>query len=86
MRVLFTCRPLAGHYQPLLGLATAAVKAGHDVAFASGPSVAGQARAAGFAAFDAGEERLTALVADRCRTQLLLRGDLRRAGACAARP
>jgi hypothetical protein len=34
-RILFTCRPLTGHYSPLVPLATAAQNAGHAVAFAT---------------------------------------------------
>ena len=30
LRMLFTCRPLAGHYEPLVPLAAAAKAAGHD--------------------------------------------------------
>ena len=52
--MLFTCRPLTGHFAPLLPLAHAARAAGHSVAFASGAPVVEQAKAAGFAAFEAG--------------------------------
>ena len=52
--MLFTCRPLTGHFAPLLPLAHTARAAGHSVAFASGPPVVEQAKAAGFAAFEAG--------------------------------
>ena len=53
-RILFTCRPLSGHFDPLLPLAAAARASGHSVAFASGDPVVGQARDAGFTAFEAG--------------------------------
>jgi UDP:flavonoid glycosyltransferase YjiC (YdhE family) len=53
-RILFTCRPLSGHFDPLLPLAAAARAAGHVVAFASGDPVVGRARDAGFGAFLAG--------------------------------
>ena len=53
-RILFTCRPLTGHFDPLLPLAAAARTSGHTVAFASGDPVVGQARDAGFMAFKAG--------------------------------
>ncbi len=53
-RILFTCRPLSGHFDPLLPLAVAARTAGHTVAFASGDPVVGRAGAAGFTAFQAG--------------------------------
>jgi UDP:flavonoid glycosyltransferase YjiC (YdhE family) len=53
-RILFACRPLSGHYDPLLPLAEAARSTGHTVGFASGDPVAGRAREAGFLAFEAG--------------------------------
>jgi len=53
-RILFTCRPLSGHFEPLLPLAVAARAAGHSVAFASGDPVVARAVEAGFAAFEAG--------------------------------
>jgi UDP:flavonoid glycosyltransferase YjiC (YdhE family) len=53
-RILFCCRPLSGHFDPLLPLAEAARAAGHSVAVASGEPVAGRASAAGFAAFTVG--------------------------------
>jgi UDP:flavonoid glycosyltransferase YjiC (YdhE family) len=54
MRALLTCRPLAGHYRPMLPLARALAEAGHDVAFASGEPVAGEAETEGFTAFRVG--------------------------------
>src|SRR4249920_31010 len=54
MRALLTCRPLAGHYRPMLPLARALADAGHDVAFASGEPVVGEAEAEGFTAFCVG--------------------------------
>ena len=54
MRVLLTCRPLAGHYRPMLPLARALSEAGHEVAFASGDPVAGEAEGEGFTAFRVG--------------------------------
>ena len=54
MRALLTCRPLAGHYRPMLPLARALAEAGHDVAFASGEPVTGDAEAEGFPAFRVG--------------------------------
>jgi UDP:flavonoid glycosyltransferase YjiC (YdhE family) len=53
-RILFTCRPLSGHFDPLIPLAEAARAAGHEIGFASGEPVAGRARDAGFLAFEAG--------------------------------
>ena len=54
LRVLFACRPLAGHFEPLLPLARAARSAGHAVAFATGDPAVGRAEKAGFEAFPAG--------------------------------
>ena len=54
MRALLTCRPLAGHYRPMLPLARALAEAGHDVAFATGEPVVGEAEAEGFTAFRVG--------------------------------
>ena len=54
MRALLTCRPLAGHYRPMLPLARSLAEAGHDVAFASGEPVVGEAEAEGFTAFRVG--------------------------------
>ncbi len=54
MRALLTCRPLAGHFRPMLPLARALAEAGHEVAFASGEPVAGEAEAEGFTAFRVG--------------------------------
>ena len=53
-RILFACRPLAGHFNPLLPLADAARLAGHAVAFATGDPAVKRAREAGFEAFPAG--------------------------------
>ena len=54
-RILFTCRPLFGHLQPLIGLAEAARAAGCAVAFATAEPAIGWVRDAGFVAFEAGE-------------------------------
>lgn len=53
-RVLFTCRPLDGHYQPLVPLARATQAAGHTVAFASGEPIASRAQTEGFETFVSG--------------------------------
>jgi len=55
-RMLFTSRPLAGHFEPLVPLAVAARAAGHTVAFATGEPYARRARDAGFTAFGAGPD------------------------------
>lgn len=54
--MLFTCRPLAGHYEPLVPLAKAAREAGHRVAFATGGPYSARAREAEFEAFCAGPD------------------------------
>ena len=53
-RLLFTCRPMFGHYEPLRPLATAARDAGHVVAFATGAPADSWAGHDGFEAFPAG--------------------------------
>ena len=55
-RMLFTSRPLAGHFEPLVPLAVAARAAGHMVAFATGEPCMSRARHAGFDAFHAGPD------------------------------
>jgi UDP:flavonoid glycosyltransferase YjiC (YdhE family) len=52
--VLFTCRPLAGHYEPLVRLARAAQRSGMAVAFATGEPYDQRASDAGFEAFRVG--------------------------------
>lgn len=54
MRALVTCRPLTGHYRPLLPLASALAASGHEVAFATADPVATDAESAGFTVFRAG--------------------------------
>ena len=48
VRVLFTCRPLTGHFRPLLPLAHALRAVGHDVGFACADPVAAEAARDGF--------------------------------------
>ena len=55
-RMLFTSRPLAGHFEPLVPLAVAARAAGHTVAFATGEPYTSRARQAGFDTFHAGPD------------------------------
>ena len=58
MRVLFTCLPQSGHFNPLVPIARALREAGHEVAFACPAGFAPTVEAAGFGAFPAGfEER-----------------------------
>ena len=55
-RMLFTSRPLAGHFEPLVPLAVAARTVGHTVAFATGEPYTSRAGEAGFDAFHAGPD------------------------------
>jgi UDP:flavonoid glycosyltransferase YjiC (YdhE family) len=78
-RILFTCRPLSGHFDPLLPLAAAARASGHTVAFASGHPVVGRARDEGFTAFEAGKpEAFRAQWAPRFPNFTTLVGDAQR--------
>jgi UDP:flavonoid glycosyltransferase YjiC (YdhE family) len=54
VRILFTCYPGFGHLHPMLPLARAARRAGHEVAFATGPDLAPRAESYGFAAWPVG--------------------------------
>ena len=54
MRLLLTAYPLHGHVNAMLPLARAARDAGHDVAFATGPDMAGHLAAHGLEAWGAG--------------------------------
>ncbi|MDP9389212.1 MAG: glycosyltransferase [Actinomycetota bacterium] len=54
MRVLGTCLPGHGHFNPMLALAQALVRGGHDVAFATAADFCPHVERAGFAAFPAG--------------------------------
>ena len=54
MRILFTTHPMSGHYHPLQPVATAALRAGHEVAFATGTSCADSVERSGFKFFAAG--------------------------------
>jgi UDP:flavonoid glycosyltransferase YjiC (YdhE family) len=56
IRMLFTSRPLAGHFEPLLPLAEAAAADSHAIAFATGEPYAGRAREEGFESFAAGPD------------------------------
>jgi len=78
-RILFTCRPLSGHFEPLLPLAVAARSAGHWVAFASGEPVVARAAEAGFVVFEAGpSESFRAEWAPRFPSFTTLVGDAQR--------
>ncbi|MGI9032712.1 MAG: glycosyltransferase [Acidimicrobiales bacterium] len=54
MRVLCTCLPGHGHFNPMVSLAHALVAAGHQVAFATAATFCPTVEAAGFEAFPAG--------------------------------
>jgi hypothetical protein len=54
MRVLFTTRPLTGHYYPMRPLMRACAEAGDEVAVAGGSPIDEQARRDGFTAYRAG--------------------------------
>ena len=54
MRVLATCLPGHGHFNPMLPLAHALTRAGHEVAFATAEDFCPRVVAAGFTAFSAG--------------------------------
>jgi len=54
VRVLFTCLPLLGHFHPLVPLARALENAGHEVAFATGPTLCPLVVTTGFRAFPMG--------------------------------
>jgi UDP:flavonoid glycosyltransferase YjiC (YdhE family) len=54
VRILFSCRPAYGHLFPLVPLARAAQRAGHEVVFAIGPSFVEKVRELGFEAHPSG--------------------------------
>ncbi len=54
MRVLCTCVPGDGHFNPMLPLARALAAAGHEVAFATAEAIAGRVVKAGFEFLPAG--------------------------------
>ncbi|MDQ6797888.1 MAG: glycosyltransferase [Actinomycetota bacterium] len=54
MRVLCTCVPGDGHFNPMLPLARAMADAGHEVAFATADAIAGRVEKAGFEFLPAG--------------------------------
>jgi UDP:flavonoid glycosyltransferase YjiC (YdhE family) len=54
MRVLCTCLPGHGHFNPMLALAQGLARAGHDVAFATAADFCPHVEETGFAAFPAG--------------------------------
>ena len=54
MRVLMSCRPLYGHYAPMVALAKALLEVGHQVRFATGEPLLATIRADGFETAKAG--------------------------------
>ena len=65
MRILITTWPAFGHLLPMLPLARAAERAGHDVVIASGAECANEARRRGFAVWDVPPSRAEADAAFR---------------------
>lgn len=61
MRVLFSCVIGFGHFNPLVPLARAFERAGHDVAFATDPAFCRSVVEAGFTVFPAGLDHADAL-------------------------
>lgn len=61
MRILFTCIIGFGHFNPLIPLARAFERAGHEVAFATDPGFCGSVAEVGFTAFPAGLDHAEAL-------------------------
>ncbi|MET0324270.1 MAG: glycosyltransferase [Ilumatobacteraceae bacterium] len=60
MRILISTWPAHGHLLPMLPVARAAQRSGHDVVVASGAEMAGEARRRGFEAWDVGPSRAEA--------------------------
>jgi UDP:flavonoid glycosyltransferase YjiC (YdhE family) len=58
VRILFSCLPGIGHFHPLVPLARAAQRAGHDVAFVTGRSLHGAVTAEGFTAYRSAPDEL----------------------------
>jgi UDP:flavonoid glycosyltransferase YjiC (YdhE family) len=54
LRTLVSCLPVAGHLQPVLPLAHALARRGHEVAVATGPELSDELARAGFARLDVG--------------------------------
>ena len=54
MRALFTVQPALGHFHPLVPVAQALERAGHEVAFCSSASFRPEVETFGFECFDAG--------------------------------
>lgn len=59
MRILFTTNPLTGHWFPMLPLAHAAVRAGHEVVVATGPDLVADVERRGFPAWTIGPDLAT---------------------------
>ncbi|MGH9269807.1 MAG: glycosyltransferase, partial [Ilumatobacteraceae bacterium] len=57
MRVLISTWPAHGHQLPLLPIARAAVRAGHEVVIASGAEGVAEAQRCGFTTWDVGPSR-----------------------------
>ena len=59
MRILFTTNPLVGHWLPMVPLARAAQRAGHDVFVAAGPDLVPDVERRGFPAWPIGPDLAT---------------------------
>lgn len=57
MRILFTSSPLTGHLLPMLPLAAAARRAGHEVIIATGPDLSNEIERRGFTAWPVGPSK-----------------------------
>jgi UDP:flavonoid glycosyltransferase YjiC (YdhE family) len=79
MRFLFTCIPGLGHFNPMVPLARAAVKAGHEVVFVTAPCFAETVIKAGFACIPGGmdwdERRLIETVPELGPIERMYRGE-----------
>jgi UDP:flavonoid glycosyltransferase YjiC (YdhE family) len=66
MRVLCSAVPLEGHVLPILPIATALTRAGHDVRFATGVDLHARIRQAGLIPIAAGPRMVDAMAAAEC--------------------
>ena len=84
MRILLTARPLTGHVEPLRPLAEAAVRRGHEVAFATGEPVVSQLRDRGLQAFAAGRGYETRAEFDPRAREISRHSTRKSAGSCSS--
>ena len=81
MRMLFTSNPLVGHWLPMLPLAPAAQRAGHDVVIATGPDAVAEIERRGFTAWSIGSNLATIQANLRSRPRLDTETEEERTGA-----